>query len=536
MTATIDESPAQLKERAAALERTVAVLKRKVIALCEGTEKTALQRQLERAQHRSERLQRRRELSELRAAELERHGQRLEATVAERTRTIQRILDNVASGFLVVSPNLIVESGFTQSCTELFQTQAVAGRAWPDLLGSSGDARKDVELGVAQVFDDVLPEQVSLAQLPGRYRVGNKVLAFQYRAIRDAAGGVEGILITITDATHLEQVEQTLRNDRILIGILRQREAFRAFVVDAIEELSAAQRRIDEQSFVRRVVHTLKGNASCYDLAEIAALAHRLEEPEFVSVDALVELEGAVREFLAQHRDVLGIDPDGNAVFEVSEPRVRALRAMTGRPSLPSGLRKWAAEVSLKPFRDLCGPLDGLVARLAEQLGKDVRLEMAGGEVLVDAIGLRPVVSALPHLLRNAVDHGIELPNERGTKPALARIVLEVTENENEWTFKVEDDGGGIDSERLVQRAIVAGVVAPRAAAAMDHQARCQLIFSGRLSTKSDVTALSGRGVGVSAVQAAVERAQGQMTVESRTGAYTRFEIHVPKPQALQSA
>jgi len=531
----VSQEAARAASKTEALERTVEVLKRKVIALYEGSEKTALQRQLERSRARTDALQRRRELSELRTAELERYNSRLEADVVERTRTIRRIVDNVGCGFFLVDRELRLDDGYTKKCVELFETHEIAGASLADLLALEGNARNDFQLGFAQLFEDILPEEVTISQLPARCHFRNKVLALQYSPVRQAGGQVEGVLVTMTDATHLEQIERQAELDRSLLAILRQRDAFRAFVSDALEQIANARESISDQVFVRRAVHTLKGNAACYELHEVSALAHRIESAAVISRAELDQLERAIRDFLSSHEALLGVGFASETVFEVSGERVRRLQTMAAEHGVAPGIRRWAAELSLKPLRDLLGPVDEFVARLAARLEKRVVFETSGIELLVDGIEVAPVVAVLPHLLRNALDHGVERPERRGSKPETARVVLEASETGRNWRLSVFDDGAGIDAERVARRAVELGIVSADDAARMDRPAKLQLVFADRLSTAAEVTTVSGRGIGMSAVIQAVRQAGGDLTIESEHGAYTRVSILLPKPAALEA-
>jgi len=525
-----------LTRRADAAERTVEVLKRKVLALYDGTGKVAIQKQLEQVQRRAEATQRRRELSELRTAELERHSHRLEAEVAERTLTIRTILDNVAFGFLLVGPELIALEGYSKSCTALFESPEVAGRALSELLRLSARARGDLELALSQVFDDGLPEEVALQQIRSRFGVGKRTLALQYRLVRAADGSPAHILVTVNDATALDQAEREARLNRMVLGIVRQREAFRAFVADSLSQLEIAKAEVADQPLVRRIVHTFKGNAACYDLADLVEVAHRVEDAATIELVQLLELEGGLHAFLAQHRDLLGIQLESGCVIEVPEDKLLALSAMINRPSVPTTIRRWAAELPLKPIAELIGPLGAMVENVADRLDKAVSFQVEGGSVLVDAVALRPVVATLSHLLKNAISHGIEPRFARDPKPQLGRLTLRTAESESEWQITVHDDGVGIDVVAVVARAIELGVLTREQADALDTKAKLELIALDRLSTASAITAISGRGVGMSAVLAAVERAGGHLEVQTELGAFTSITLHLPKSDFLREA
>lgn len=144
----MSESREELLAQAEAAERTVEVLKRKVIELYNGGG-SSLQKQLESARRREEENRRKREIVELRAKELKRYSETLEVEVARRTEAIKTILDNVTFGFLVVNRDLVVQPSFTRSCHRFFGTETVSGEPLCDLLGLTGRARQEVRPVVA---------------------------------------------------------------------------------------------------------------------------------------------------------------------------------------------------------------------------------------------------------------------------------------------------------------------------------------------------------------------------------------------------
>ncbi len=175
------------QSRAEAAERTVAVLKKRLRAIDSGEEKTVIQRRLESANRRAVENDRRRALSELRSNELQKYSARLEGEVAARTEQIRTILDHVSAGFLLVGPSLTIEPGWSRSCERLFALAQPGGVALARALGWSDAQRADFEASASQVFDDILPEELTTAQLPVRATVAGRTLHLEYSAVR--AGG-----------------------------------------------------------------------------------------------------------------------------------------------------------------------------------------------------------------------------------------------------------------------------------------------------------------------------------------------------------
>lgn len=173
-------------------------------------------------------------------------------------------------------------------------------------------------------------------------------------------------------------------------------------------------------------------------------------------------------------------------------------------------------------------------ARIAARAaGKEIDLEVVGGEVRVDRSLAEQVGAPLLHLLRNAIDHGIETAEERLTagKPARGRVRLEVAAEGSRVRVRVMDDGRGIDTERVARVAVEHGLLEAGARISDEHALR--MIFRPGFSTAGRVSAVSGRGVGLDVVEHALERAGGEVRVRSVRGEGTTFELRVPLTLAL---
>ncbi|HZB43880.1 MAG TPA: ATP-binding protein, partial [Pyrinomonadaceae bacterium] len=170
------------------------------------------------------------------------------------------------------------------------------------------------------------------------------------------------------------------------------------------------------------------------------------------------------------------------------------------------------------------------VARVA---GREVEFVIEGGEVRLDKSLADAVADPLLHLLRNAVDHGIESPAERRAagKPERGRVSLEAAAEGSRVTLRVADDGRGVDAERVTRAAVERGLLA--ADARVSEQQALRLIFRPGFSTAGELSSVSGRGVGLDVVERMIEQAGGELRVRSRRGEGTTFEMRLPTTLAL---
>src|SRR5690606_25045365 len=171
------------------------------------------------------------------------------------------------------------------------------------------------------------------------------------------------------------------------------------------------------------------------------------------------------------------------------------------------------------------------VARdVARSLSKEVELEMVGAETELDRNLVEALADPLVHLVRNGIDHGVEAPElrEAAGKPRVGRLRLSAQQEGDYVSIEVQDDGAGIDPERLRAKAREKGLIDPEAAARLGADECLQLVFLPGFSTKTEVTDISGRGVGMDVVQSRIRELGGQIQIQSELGRGTRFLIRVP--------
>jgi two-component system chemotaxis sensor kinase CheA len=194
--------------------------------------------------------------------------------------------------------------------------------------------------------------------------------------------------------------------------------------------------------------------------------------------------------------------------------------------SLEEGLKS----ITTRPVRTILEPLQRMVRDLSRQLGKSSRLSVVGAEVSLDRRLLEKLRGAMVHLLRNAVDHGIEMPEERERvgKHHEGALTLRVEQQGNILFLELIDDGRGIDVVAVRASAERKGLITTEEGSRMHETQIRDLIFRPGFSTRTDITDTSGRGVGLDAVRAAVESMQGRIEVLSTKGSGTRFVLTIP--------
>ncbi|GAA4257685.1 chemotaxis protein CheA [Azospirillum formosense] len=210
---------------------------------------------------------------------------------------------------------------------------------------------------------------------------------------------------------------------------------------------------------------------------------------------------------------------------------VHGIKEAHGRiDSIVGDLQDAVLRLRLLPLSRVFDPLPRLVRDTARRLGKSVELHLSGGETEADKDILDILGEPLLHLVRNALDHGVETPERRRAagKPEVAALRVRAFQDSGGVVVEVSDDGAGIDAEAVRRKAVVQGAMTAEQATALSDTEALRLIFLPGVSTSETVSDLSGRGVGMDAVRGAVEQAGGRVEVASTPGAGTRFRLVLP--------
>lgn len=257
-----------------------------------------------------------------------------------------------------------------------------------------------------------------------------------------------------------------------------------------------------------------------------------------VSVDRLDTLMNLVAELVIDRTRMNQIGGELSLKYG-SDELCRSLaetEAHIGR--VVSELQEHIMKVRLLPVEQVFNRFPRMVRDLSHKAGKDIEFVLEGQETELDRSILEDIVDPLTHLLRNAVDHGIETPEERRAagKPAKARIVLAASQEENRIIIEVRDDGRGISFERVKAAAVKKGAVSQKLVSLMTDEEALQLIFASGVSTAEKVTDLSGRGVGMDVVRNNIQSLSGNVEVHTELGKGTAFRVNLPLTLAIIQA
>lgn len=262
------------------------------------------------------------------------------------------------------------------------------------------------------------------------------------------------------------------------------------------------------------------------ELTSSPALAESNLRVDVRVLDNLMNLVGEL--VLARNQLVQHITASTDPQLAASSQR---LDGITGE------LQEAVMRTRMQPISSIWSKLPRFVRDLSLSFGKEVEIQMEGGDTGLDKSVIEAIKGSLLHLVRNAVDHGIESPEvraERG-KPSAGTLRLRAHHEGGSVVIEVKDDGGGLDHEKILARAIKAGLVDQEAASTLSRQEIESFIFHPGFSTAAKITNISGRGVGLDVVRANIESIGGTIELSSEAGKSTTFRVKIPLTLAIVS-
>lgn len=459
--------------------------------------------------------------------------ERAQAEVGATNEKLRAIIDNVQFGFFIIDKELRVSEEVTHSCLALFGQNKVANRHLDEVLGLDEYASEILRMSIDQVFEDILPENVTCDQLPCRFQVDNRIISMKARVLRSESENVHSILFSVIDVTDLEQERRQNIDNKTLLCILHDRGAFLNFIAEARSNVQLARAGLAEkdQSLVRRLVHTIKGNSSIFGLMDVVGVAHRVEEDNEIGVEGIAAIEEAVRVFLQDNYPILAVEweRESEPTFEVSTTSLTSLDALLATGDVDAA-REWIRKLRMIRADTVWGPLPSLVEQLSMRYEKQVRLEVEGGDTRLRDDSMIPLLTCLQHIIRNAVIHGIEFPLEREEqgKDGCGTIRLSLQSDRDSFTIEITDDGRGINGEAVAEKYIEKGIRSAEEVNAMSDAEKRALILCDGVTTVEVADVNAGRGEGLAALKAAVGVANGSIYIDSTLGKGTVFRMTVP--------
>lgn len=483
--------------------------------------------------------------------------------LAAKSGRLAGLLDNSGQGFLSFGPDLRVEAESSRECRTMLDTEP-AGRNIAELFQPDNPAEaKRLAANLQRIFttEDDFKRDTLLTLLPGRFAFNGRQLEIAYRLINPKL-----IMLIITDITEKLRLEAQVAEEQTRLRLIVTAATESAELFEVLDDYRKFGRQdlprllaaADEPALaeIYRQVHTFKGLFGQMEFIYLPDALHEFESelrqykesatarpnPDEL-VGRLQQADAALERDLAILRDTLGesffarrgrleLDPEDVAMLEQLADRLLHAKGPALDSADTRALLQRLKQLRYVPFGHLLAGYAKAAGRLAQRQEKEL------APVGIEDHGLRvppevyaPFAKSLVHLFRNAVDHGIETPEERweSDKEEEGHINCRAWAEGDGIVLEIADDGRGLDVEAIRGKAVEKGLLAAEAPG-LEPEELYRLIFTDEFSTKQTADAMSGRGVGLAAVRMETQRLGGEIEVESTPGAGTIFRFRLPLP------
>jgi len=339
-----------------------------------------------------------------------------------------------------------------------------------------------------------------------------------------AAASVEIVEAALASSQSVERLKQRCRIPSIVSDV---RIEFAATAETSEHELLGDVLEAQAANFVAGAAENGRASKTATPGSAAAAVAEATLRVEATRIDAVMNLVGEL---------IIGKSMLNRTLSEFDQKhardplRAKLADAMAFQARILDELHKCVLKIRMVPVEQLFRRFPRVVRDVAKQCGKDVALEVSGKNTDLDKSILDALAEPLMHIVRNSVDHGIEPADERLTagKPARGTIYLNAYHQGTQVVIEVRDDGRGIDLARLRARAVETKLLKSEEAQRLSEQDAVNLIFEAGLSTASEVTEVSGRGIGMDVVRTVLDRLKGTVQVSSKKGQGSTFQLRAP--------
>lgn len=469
------------------------------------------------------------------------------------------LMDCLGHGLISFNSKMLCSPVFSRSAQIMFECE-IAGVNIFDVLKVPAQERVELEEWATCLFDKKI-EFSSLDAIAPRVSTNSKrmKISLQFRRVLGPTGNVESVVLIATDRTLEEQAAKKLseKADYVsrIIQIAKNKSKFRQLCVFAhnlmIEAKMFSQLQstnFDTLNELKVSLHTLKGFSGFFRMDRMAQLIHEFEreleqhvknrtDARVTVLRGLTKIRDYFREFIAEYDFIVG-DLVSNTVKTLEVNRQELVDFLTNNVDALAELRVPLVRVTMAvSFNSALSFLQDYATELSQKLDKPINgLEIQGGEKKILVEHYQFIFDSLVHLVSNSLDHGIQNYKDRvaAGKSTAGNLKFRIEESldRDQWYLIYEDDGTGIDVERVRAKWLEKKLAD---AANWSKRQLLQSILLPGFSMTQKVTLVSGRGVGLAVLKANIEKMGGQIEVDSELGKYTRFKIIIPQIWEYQS-
>lgn len=494
--------------------------------------------------------------------QLENYSKNLEQMVADRTAELSRLnqmmtalLDSLNQGFFIFNKDGLVLEVSSKACENTIECRPQGKMIW-DVFKLSENKVDGFKKWMQTLFMELLPfEDLAPLGPPTYPHSEGKNIALEYFPLKNADGTVDGIVVVASDITSLVEAKAQAEHDRnyanLIINLVQNKKQISRFVRESQMLLSDLQSGLQkswenaDDEFLFRQLHTLKGGAALFSIADMAASCHHSETllsefKESRSAEHYEKLKAesyhiieAFNGFLKKSEEILGMKALSDE-RQLEIPVSRFQSVLEKIQTLPQGATtaQWLVnEFVMEPISSFFTAYNDVAVKLAQKQEKQLNpVAYINPDIKVLPEVYSNLFATFVHSFRNSVDHGIELPDIRNTagKDPAGTITVSFEHQRQPdvdlLVIRIVDDGNGINAVKIREKLASKGIQS-------HHESDTEVIqhiFDSQFSTRDEVTETSGRGVGMDAIKHAAEELGGRVWVESTQGQGTSLVVEVP--------
>lgn len=473
---------------------------------------------------------------------------------------VHDLLDNAGQGFLSFDDTLRCGSSFSSECKNIFNTQVIEGYNISELLFDNNTSDKELFLdGISRAIDadDESTKDIFLSLLPKEQTIGSKSIKIEYKHLKN-----NKFMVILTDITKTKNLKSKLVHQsqiqKMIVAVASDKNDFTE-LVDDFKRFTNNISSIKESSSltikdILKELHTFKGIFAQKEMIHVTTSIYELEIkirdislndkiiPTIIEADLLSVLNKDIsiidsilgNEFLSAEKSI-NISIESIDKIELKLTSFSHTIEDKERKRLDSILAE-VHRLKYESVKKMLIPYISHVRQLSSRLQKDIyELEIEGDSDVKVSPRFKPFMKSLIHLFNNCVDHGIEDIRTRTNlgKDEVGTLKCSFELISNMLIIQISDDGKGINTKELVSIAINKGLKTEKELELMSEEGKSKLIFTDTLSTKNDISRISGVGVGMNVIKDNLEKLNGKYSIENESGVGVTFTFYIPLNQDI---
>ena len=480
----------------------------------------------------------------------------LEARIKEKTAKVTTLLDNAGQGFLTFDKNFSIDEEYSKECIKLIGSN-IAKKNITELLFNNTSKKEFFISTLLNALEETveIKRNAYLSLLPSIILLNKKAVRLEYKILEN-----NHFMLILTNITSQKKLEKKIKKEqeilKMIVSIVSEPDTFYEIKDEYKEFINSYENLIDTTktplyniSSMYRSIHTFKGTFSQLYMQDIVNYLHNLESDISKMIQETVHSNSDLLELLNNSdfnsslkkslniiKEILGEEFINSQNFlkidftDIKSLQDKISNILDHKASFTPECKDILFHVqnlSSQKLITLLQPYISLTRQLSTRLEKEIyEFDIVGDKNLVVTDKFKPFIKSLIHIFRNSIDHGIEIPEVRvdNGKDENGTILCSFKEENDNLYLTISDDGAGINIEKIKEKLLSKGIDADN----LSDQKIYEFIFDDNFTTKDDISDLSGRGIGITAVKYELEKLNGEIKIISQKDTGTTFEFVVP--------